>query len=111
MVTYSVTKEGRIYNEEKKNFIKAFPETQRDHIDYFINVVSHYGGEKGGLQETIAESNALLTTPKTMDILAIRSQYLQQYFPKTIAYLSEALSNERTPENKKPNNKPYYTFK
>ena len=43
--------------------------------------------------ETIAESNALLTTPKTHELLAIRSQYLQQYFPRTIALLDQK-SNE-----------------
>ena len=84
----------KVYDKERKAFNKAFPDTQRDHIDYFINKVTHYGGELGGLGETIAESNALLTTPKTHELLAIRSQYLQQYFPETIAKLSEKLSQE-----------------
>ena len=83
----------KVYNEERNAFNKAFPDTQRDHIDYFINKASHYGGELGGLGETIAESNALLTTPKTHELLAIRSQYLQQYFPRTIALLDQK-SNE-----------------
>lgn len=85
---------NKTFDEEKKNFNKAFPDAQRDHIDYFINTLNHYGGEVGGLRETIAESNALLTTPKTMELLAIRSQYLQQYFPRTIAHLSETLNKE-----------------
>ena len=84
----------KVYDKERKAFNKAFPDTRRDHIDYFINKVTHYGGELGGLGETIAESNALLTTPKTHELLAIRSQYLQQYFPETIAKLSEKLSQE-----------------
>ena len=84
----------KVYDKERKAFNKAFPDTQRDHIDYFINKVTHYGGELGGLGETIAESNALLTTPKPHELLAIRSQYLQQYFPETIAKLSEKLSQE-----------------
>lgn len=84
----------KVYDKERKAFNKAFPDTQRDHVDYFINKVTHYGGELGGLGETIAESNALLTTPKTHELLAIRSQYLQQYFPETIAKLSEKLSEE-----------------
>ena len=83
----------KVYDEEREAFNKAFPDTQRDHIDYFINKATHYGGELGGLGETIAESNALLTTPKTHELLAIRSQYLQQYFPKTIAKLDQ-VSNE-----------------
>ena len=81
------------YDKEREAFNKAFPDTQRDHIDYFINKATHYGGELGGLGETIAESNALLTTPKTHELLAIRSQYLQQYFPRTIALLDQK-SNE-----------------
>lgn len=85
----------RIYEDEVEKFNKAFPDAQRDHIDYFINTLNHYGGELGGLMETVAESNAILTTPKTMDLLAIRSQYLQQYFPKTIAYLSNVLNTEK----------------
>ena len=83
----------KVYDEERKAFNKAFPDTQRDHIDYFINKTTHYGGELGGLGETIAESNALLTTPKSHDLLAIRSQYLQQYFPRTIAML-DGVSNQ-----------------
>lgn len=84
----------KVYDKERKAFNKAFPDTQRDHIDYFINKVTHYGGELGGLGETIAESNALLTTPKTHELLGIRSQYLQHYFPETIAKLSQKLSEE-----------------
>ena len=82
----------KTFEEEKTAFTKAFPEAQREHIDYFINSVTHYAGETGGLGETIAESNALLTTPKSHEILAMRSQYLQQYFPKTIALMAEKLS-------------------
>lgn len=83
------------FEEEKANFNKAFPDAQRDHIDYFVNTLNHYGGELGGFKEVIAEGNALLTTPKTMDLLAIRSQYLQQYFPRTIASLSNIVSQEK----------------
>lgn len=82
----------KTFEEEKTAFTKAFPEAQREHIDYFINTVTHYAGETGGLGETIAESNALLTTPKSHEKLAMRSQYLQQYFPKTIALMAEKLS-------------------
>lgn len=84
----------KTFEEEKANFNKAFPDAQRDHIDYFVNTLNHYGGAYGGLRETIAEGNALLNTPKTMDLLAIRSQYLQQYFPRTIAHLSTLVSKE-----------------
>ena len=44
------------------------------------------------LEEAIAESNALLSTYNNDDLFAIRAQYLQQYFPKTIATLANELS-------------------
>ncbi len=83
----------KVYEKERKAFNKAFPDTQRNHIDYFINKLAHYNGKWGGLDETIAESNALLTTPYSGTNLTIRSQYLQQYFPRTIALLDQK-SNE-----------------
>ncbi len=83
---------NEIYAKEKAAFNKAFPDTQRNHIAYFINHETHYNGEIGGRKETIAESNALLTTAKTHEVLAMRSQYLQQHFPETIAYLNEKLN-------------------
>ena len=36
----------KVYDKERKAFNKAFPDTQRDHIDYFINTLNHYGGVK-----------------------------------------------------------------
>ncbi len=98
---FTDTKLEKTFEEEKANFNKAFPDAQRDHIDYFVNTLNHYGGAYGGLRETIAEGNALLTTPKTMDLLAIRSQYLQQYFPRTIAHLSTLVSKEVDMPNQK----------
>lgn len=83
---------NEIYEKEKKAFNKAYPDAQRNHIAYFINHETHYNGEIGGKKETIAESNALLTTAKTHEVLGIRSQYLQQNFPETIAYLDKKLA-------------------
>ena len=82
----------QVYDKERKAFNKVFPEAQRNHIDYFINKGSHYNGELGGLTEAIAESNAILTTPKSFGPRTIRTQYLQQYFPRTIALLDKVLS-------------------
>lgn len=84
---------NEIYEKEKAAFNKAFPDVQRNHISYFINHETHYNGEIGGRKETIAESNALLTTAKTHEVLAMRSQYLQQHFPETIAYLDKKLNS------------------
>ena len=83
---------NKIYEKEKAAFNKAYPDAQRNHIAYFIDHETHYQGKIGGRKETIAEANALLTTPKTHEVLAMRSQYLQQHFPETIAYLDKKLS-------------------
>lgn len=79
---------NEIFEKEKAQFNKAFPSAQRDHINYFIKT-SDVGD---GIQEAIAESNALLSTYNNDDLFSIRSQYLQQYFPKTIAQLSHELN-------------------
>lgn len=79
---------NEIFEKEKAQFNKAFPSAQRDHINYFIKT-SDVGD---GIQEAIAESNALLGTYNNDDLFSIRSQYLQQYFPQTIAQLSKELN-------------------
>lgn len=83
---------NKAFEEEKQAFFKAYPDTQREHMDYFINTLNHYGGETGGLSETIAESNAILSEGKSYEPLAIRSQYLQQNFPRTLAVLEQKLN-------------------
>lgn len=85
---YSNPKINAVYEEEKALFNSKFPTAQREHINYFIKTSEG----KDGLQEAIAESNALLGTYNSDDLFSIRSQYLQQYFPKTIAALSEELN-------------------
>lgn len=75
---------NKVFEEEKAAFNKAFPLAQRDHISYFIKT-SEY---KDGIQEAIAETNAILNTKQSDTLFSIRTQYLQQYFPKTIAYLA-----------------------
>lgn len=81
----------KTYEEERQNFLKEFPTNERNHIDYFIEQEAVKGQPDRGRKETIAETNALLNTYQSVDILGIRTQYLQQHFPKTIAYLSEKL--------------------
>ncbi|MBQ2644447.1 hypothetical protein IJG14_02590 [bacterium] len=78
---------NKIFEEEKAAFNKAFPLAQRDHISYFIKTSEH----KDGLQEAIAETNALLNTKNTEELFSIRSNYLQQYFPRTIALLAKIM--------------------
>lgn len=83
---------NKVFNEEKEAFLKQYPESQREHIDYFINTLTHQNGETGGLSETIAETNAILTTAKAYPAMAIRTQYLQQNFPRTIAAIANKLN-------------------
>ncbi len=84
---FSNPKVNETFEAEKAKFNEAFPLAQRDHISYFIKN-SEY---KDGLQEAIAETNALLNTKNTEDLFSIRSQYLQQYFPKTIVLLAQMM--------------------
>lgn len=83
----------KIYEQEKKNFLKEYPEAQRSHINYFIANEAVKGEKDRGRKETIAETNTILNTYKANYALAMRAQYLQQHFPKTIAFLSEKLTN------------------
>ena len=45
------------------------------------------------MSEVIAEANALRDSYTTEYDLGPRAEYLQQYYPKTIAYLNTRLSN------------------
>lgn len=78
-----------VYKQEKDAFNNAFPDAQREHIDYFTNILTHYGGAIGGMKETVAEGNAIHNTPMTPEVLSLRTQYLQQYFPRTMVKLNE----------------------
>lgn len=78
---------NKVFEEEKAAFNMAFPLAQRDHISYFIKTSEH----KDGIQEAIAETNALLNTRNSEELFSIRSHYLQQYFPRTIALLAQIM--------------------
>lgn len=81
-----------LYHQERENFLKEFPVTERYYIDYFINNTPQNDRKNVGLSETVAETNALLNTYPTEEVSGLRTQYLQQHFPKTIAYLSQRLT-------------------
>ncbi len=112
-----------IYNEERNAFNKAYPNAQREHIGYFIQQKGHYGGKLGGLSEVVAEANALRDSYTTEYDLGPRAEYLQQYYPKTIAYLNTKLSNykaddiaewtakQQQKQNPKTNTKPQKAVK
>ena len=88
----------KIFNEEREAFIKAFPDQQQKHIEYFINDRMHLERmrKQGTYEETIAETNSLLNTYYHSPELQIRAQYLQQYFPRTIAELSKIMQSKDT---------------
>ena len=79
------------YEAEKALFNDNFSNAQREHIDYFMNVTCHPSQTNGALKESLAEINALLNTYNTVDRYSMRAEYLQRYFPKTIAKLAEQL--------------------
>ena len=80
----------KIFNEEKTAFKNNLTTEQGNYVEYFMNsgnipTLDH------GLSETVAETNAILNSPNSQITLSFRTQYLQQYFPKTIAYISKML--------------------
>ena len=83
------------YNEERKNYLNEFPPSERDYVGYFMEEEAVRGQKDRGRKETIAESNAILNTYQSVDLLGIRTQYLQQHFPKTISYLSTKLTQDK----------------
>ncbi len=80
-----------VYKKEKELFNRNFSNIQREHIDYFMNSIGHSSGLNGAMKEALAEINAMLNTYNTVDRYSMRSEYLQRYFPKTIAKLAEFL--------------------
>ncbi|MBQ9688743.1 hypothetical protein IJV79_03805 [bacterium] len=81
----------KIYEQERADFVKAFPSLEQSFVDYFINKKTHPSGPDGGAGEVIAESNALFSTESGNDCLAARGYYLQKYFPRTLAYASKLI--------------------
>jgi hypothetical protein len=81
-----------IYVAERFDFVKAFPQTQRGYIDYFIGLDKFDDRSNRGLAEVIAESNMLLN--EANGVHSFRSEYLRRFFPKTIAYIAKKLNPE-----------------
>ena len=94
-VTISSNPEVRkAYEQERMDFMKAFPGIEQGYLDYMIDRIDHYNGFLGALKETIAETNGLLSTATgstSDDGCQTRSYYLQKYFPRTIAAASKLL--------------------
>ena len=84
---------NEFYNYEKDLFIKAFGKKQHGYIGYFIDkehVTNSY--HQAQLEELIAETNLLVHYSNELPELSPRFHYLQQYFPKTIAYCAKLLA-------------------
>ncbi len=80
----------KIYNEERANFISSFPQENINSIGYFLND-NEYGLR--GLNETCAETNQIINIPQTFDGIKDRTIILQQFFPKTLAYIANKFDN------------------
>lgn len=83
---YVRDKIGATYQKELDLFLKQFPEAQRNHIKYFTNQLT----PTSSIEETIAEGGAMLNTYNNIPLFSIRSEYLERYFPKTIAQIEKA---------------------
>jgi hypothetical protein len=83
---YVRNKIGNTYQKELKLFLEHFPEAQRNHINYFTNQLSPIRS----VEETIAEGGAALNTYNNMPLFSIRTEYLERYFPETIAQIEKA---------------------
>ena len=79
----------KIYSQELDMFMKEFPQTQRQYVDYFINH-SDLDMSRRSFQETVAELLASNKSPDISRLLGIRTEYLERYFPQTRSYLINA---------------------
>lgn len=74
------------YQKELKLFLEHFPEAQRNHVNYFTSQLN----QVRSIEETIAEGGAALNTYNNIPLFSIRTEYLERYFPETIAEIEKA---------------------
>lgn len=74
------------YQKELKLFLEHFPEAQRNHVNYFTKQLNPITS----IEETIAEGGAVLNTYNNIPLFSIRTEYLERYFPETIAQIEKA---------------------
>ena len=85
------TKLRQIFEEERTALRENLGYAQQSYVSYFC-ADKHYLGKDNSIIEGVAETNTLLSTYPKNDTQNIRSMYWQQYFPRTIAYLSGLLN-------------------
>ena len=81
---YQDEKLRKIYNEEKDLFLTNLPNLATQQAGYFMrDVIST------GLSETVAEINLIVnSSQQEWTDIGSRTMFLQQYFPRTIAYVA-----------------------
>ncbi len=85
---HSDTTFQKIYKEELEA-LKANTNSSNEYLlNYFIN---NNGGKSEPLNETIAEAGAINNTD-IASAISYRAQSLQQHFPRTLAYISQKIS-------------------
>jgi len=83
----------KIYEAERANLIESFGSEFVDYLDYFVNDKTDNTGYRG-LNETAAETNLIMNMHSQWNAIGIRTVLLQQYFPKTIAYIANKFNTE-----------------
>ena len=86
MPKYVRNRISETYQKELKLFLEHFPEAQRNHVNYFTNQLNPITS----IEETIAEGGAALNTYNNISFFSIRTEYLERYFPETIAQIEKA---------------------
>lgn len=76
----------KIFDGEKAAYKKIFPKKISNYTSYFTTNM-HRKGPLGGLEEASSEINAIINTPLFPKWIMTRAHYLQENFPKTIAFL------------------------
>ena len=85
----------QLFSKDEIKDIAYFIETQNPIMQQIkiLEAILNVSGDRNR-QETVAEMRALLSSPTTEKSLAMRSQFLMDNFPRTMAQVSEYLKQE-----------------
>ena len=79
----------KIFEQEKSDFLKITSNKELSNMKYFVDEL--HKNKDGAITEVIAETYALMNILTTDPEIILRGEYLQQYFPKTMAYIANKL--------------------